>query len=88
MSDETLIGRAVRRARQDYEGDERRQKPPTDWLKFLPLALVVASGYGAYTVQSYRVERLEQDFREYKADHKDAHRAIWQRLGGNPEAKQ
>jgi hypothetical protein len=79
MSEETLINRAVSKAQKEFDSNH---KPSTDWLKFLPLILAVASGYGAYQVMTYRVDRLEQDFREYRADHKEAHKAIWQRLGG------
>lgn len=80
MSDETLIGRAVRKARQD----QGPAKPPLDWAKLLPIALMAVTAYGGYQVMSYRVERLEADFREYRAEQKDIHAAIWQRLGGRP----
>lgn len=78
MSEETLINRAVSKAQKEFEGN---RKPPTDWLKYLPLILAIASGYGAYQVMTYRVDRLEQDFKEYRADHKESHKAIWQRIG-------
>lgn len=81
MSDETIINRAVSRAKREFEGEDRRQKPPFDWLKILPFALALVSGYGAYQVLAYRVERLESDFREYRAEHKEAHKALWQRIG-------
>lgn len=79
MSDETLIDRAVRKARQ-----EPSAKPPLDWAKLIPLALMALTAYGGYQVMSYRVDRLESDFREYRAEHKDAHAAIWQRIGREP----
>jgi len=80
VSDETLVERVSRRVRS-----EQTPKPPFDWLKLLPVALALLAGYGGYQVLSYRVERLEADFKDYRAEHKEAHRAIWQRLGqGEP----
>ena len=73
MSDETIINRAVQRAKREFDGEDRRQKPPFDWMKLLPLLLALASGYGAYQVLSYRVDRLEQDFREFKAEQRTLH---------------
>lgn len=79
MSDETLIDRAVRKARQ-----ESPAKPPLDWAKLLPLALMALTAYGGYQVMSYRVERLETDFREFRTEQKEAHAALWQRIGRQP----
>ena len=85
MSDETLIDRAVRRTRKDYEGEDRRGKPPFDWVRLLPVGLALLAGYGGYQVLNYRVDRLEADFKDFRAEQKEAYRVIWQRIGeGEP----
>lgn len=81
MADETLIDRAVRKTRREYEGDDRRTKPPFDWVKLLPILLAALAGYGGYQVLTCRVDRLESDFRDFRAEQKEAHAELWRRIG-------
>lgn len=62
MTDETLIGRAIKRARQEDPALK------TDWMKYVPLVVMLASGFAGYKVLEFRVDALAADFKELKAD--------------------
>ena len=87
MSDQTLFDRAVRKARQEFDGDERRSKPGMDWVRLVPIVIALGTAVGGYAVLQYRVGQLEQNFRDYRADQREVDRAQWSRIGNYPEAK-
>ena len=92
MSDETLIERVARRVRRedDRRENDRRAPPawnPVDLVKWLPLLLAVSAGYGGYKELQAKVaehtrefDRLEASAREYRAEQKETHAALWRAI--------